>query len=88
MYRLLLYATLDQNSGASPDDVDNYFNRQFKIDHPEWCLKGRGKYAFDFAYPEVRAERFAVAEETVNRYDIDGLEIALGSRSGPRRFAS
>ena len=69
------YASLRQTHQVSPDDVDDYFNWQFKIDHPEWCLKGRGKYAFNFAYPKVRAERFALAEETVNRYEVDGFEI-------------
>ena len=72
---LEFYASLRQTHSVAPDDVDNYFNWQFKIDHPEWCLKGQGKYAFNFAYPEVRAERFALAEETVNRYDVDGFEI-------------
>ena len=72
---LEFYASLRQTSGAPPEEVDNYFGSQFKIDHPELCLKGRGKYAFNFAYPEVRAERFALAEETVNRYDVDGFEM-------------
>jgi len=72
---LEFYASLRQTHQVSPEDVDNYFNWQFKIDHPEWCLKGRGKHAFNFVYPEVRAERLALAEETVNRYDVDGFEI-------------
>ncbi|MFP6641242.1 MAG: family 10 glycosylhydrolase, partial [Myxococcota bacterium] len=72
---LVFYASLRQTHSCASDDVDNYFNWQFKIDHPEWCLQGRGKHAFNFAYPEVRAERFALAEETVNRYEVDGFEI-------------
>ena len=72
---LKFYASLRQTHSVSPEDVDNYFNWQFKIDHPEWCLKGRGKHGFNFVYPEVRAERFALAEETVNRYEVDGFEI-------------
>ena len=72
---LAFYASLRQTHAVASDDVHNYFNWQFKIDHPEWCLRGKRKHAFDFSYPEVRAERFALAEETVNRYDVDGFEI-------------
>ena len=72
---LEFYASLRQTHAVSSADVDNYFNWQFKIDHPEWCLRGRGKDAFNFAYPEVRQERFALAEETVERYAVDGFEI-------------
>lgn len=67
--------SLRMSHGLSPKDMDSVFNLQFKIDHPEWCLKGRGKYCFDWAYPEVRAERFALIEETANNYAIDGFEI-------------
>lgn len=72
---LRIYGSVRQTHQVSPKDVDNYFNWQFKIDHPEWCLRGRGKHAFDFKHPEVRAERFVLAEEAVTRYDLDGLEI-------------
>ena len=76
---LEFFGSLRQSHQADPrdkDDVVNWmFNWQFRIDHPEWCLKGRGKYAFDWSHPEVREERFALIEETVNEYDIDGFEI-------------
>ncbi len=72
---LKFYGSLRQTHGISSDEKESYFNWQFKIDHPEWCLKGRGKYGFNFIYPEVRAERFALAEEAVNEYDLDGFEI-------------
>ena len=66
---------------SDPSDVTNAHNWQFKIDHPEWVLKGDDspdrKNAFNWKYPEVRAERFAIAEETVTRYDVDGLELDL-----------
>ena len=67
-------ASYRQTHSVAPDDVDNYFNWQFKIDHPEWCLKGKGAHGFNFIHPEVRAERFALAEEAVNDYDVDGIE--------------
>ena len=73
------FGSLRQSHSADPADQDDevgwMFNWQFRIDHPEWCLKGRGKYGFDWTHPEVRAERFALIEETVNEYDIDGFEI-------------
>ena len=66
---------------SNPADVNNAHNWQFKIDHPEWVLKGddspNRKNAFNWIYPEVRAERFAIAEETLTRYDVDGLELDL-----------
>ncbi len=73
------FGSLRQSHSVDPADkhegVGFMFNWQFRIDHPEWCLKGRGKYCFDWTHPEVRAERFALVEETVNEYDVDGLEI-------------
>ena len=73
------FGSLRQSHLADPADQDDavnwMFSWQFRIDHPEWCLKGRGKYAFDWTHPEVRAERFALIEETVNEYDVDGFEI-------------
>lgn len=66
---------------SDPADVTNAHNWQFKIDHPEWVLEGDDspdrKNAFNWKYPEVRAERFAIAEETITRYDVDGLELDL-----------
>ena len=57
--------------------VDSTHTWQFKLDHPEWCLKGPGKYALSWVHSEVRAERFALIEETVNNYDMDGFEVDL-----------
>ncbi len=66
---------------SDPADATNAHNWQFKIDHPEWVLKGDDspdrKNAFNWTFPEVRAERLAIAEETVARYDVDGLELDL-----------
>lgn len=67
---------------SDPSDVTTPHNWQFKIDHPEWVLRGSDsdpdrKNAFDWKYPEVRAERLAIAEETCTRYDVDGLELDL-----------
>ena len=67
---------------SDPADTVNAHNWQFKIDHPEWALKGSAsdpnrKNNFNWKHPEVRAERFAIAEETCARYDVDGIELDL-----------
>lgn len=67
---------------SDPADAGNAHNWQFKIDHPEWVLKGSAsdpnrKNNFNWKHPEVRAERFAIAEETCTRYDVDGIELDL-----------
>ena len=74
---LQIYGSLRLNHRIDPAEVDATDNWQFRIDHPEWCLRGRGKYHFNFVYPEVRAERLALIEEAVNRYDLDGFELEI-----------
>ena len=61
--------------GSDPSNLVTAHNWRFRIDHPEWCLKGKGKYNFNWVHPEVRAERFALIEEAVNKYDMDGFEV-------------
>ena len=67
---------------SSDPYVDGLHNWKFKLDHPEWVLKGDAsdpsrKNNFNWIHPEVRAERFALAEEAVHRYDMDGFELDL-----------
>ena len=67
---------------SDPNDVNNAHNWKFKIDHPEWVLKGDSKEDlrrnnFNWVYPEVRQERFEIIAETLNKYDIDGIELDL-----------
>ena len=67
---------------SSDPHVDGLHNWQFKLDHPEWVLKGDAadparKNNFNWIHPEVRAERFALIEEAVQRYDMDGFELDL-----------
>ena len=69
------FVSLRMSHPADPSEPDDMFTWTFRNEHPEWCLKGPGKFAFDWTYPEVRAERFALIEETVNKYDIDGFEV-------------
>ena len=72
---LQLYGSIRTTHPKDPQHADDPDNWQFRIDHPEWCLKGRGRYNFNWAYPEVRAERLALIDEAVSKYDLDGLEI-------------
>ena len=67
---------------SSDPAVDSLHNWQFKIDHPEWVLGDdpadpNRKNHFNWIQPEVRAERFALIEEAVHRYDMDGFELDL-----------
>ena len=70
------FGSMRLTHSSDPADVTNAHNWQFKIDHPEWVLKGDDspdrKNAFNWKYSEVRAERLAIAEETCTRYDVDG----------------
>ena len=61
---------------------------RLKTEHPEYLLgdslevyeRGRAwkfspQTAFNYAIPEVRAYKLAVIQETLDRYDVDGLEL-------------
>ena len=48
---------------------------RFGLDHPDWRLKENNIRGFDFRQPGVRQTLLDVAEETLARYDVDGLEI-------------
>ena len=71
------FASLRLTHSSDPKQPEHAHNWQFKIDHPEWCLKGEHKYNFNWVYPEVPAERLSIVEETVNRYNIEGFEVDL-----------
>ena len=47
-----------------------------KRDHPEWLLGEKGPYktSYNFALPEVRDYKLALAQETIENYDLDGLD--------------
>ncbi len=70
---LEFFASIRQALAGDPT-IDSVFNSRFKLEHPQWCLKS-GSHNFDFSHPEVRAERYAFIEETVKRYDVDGIEL-------------
>ena len=80
----LLYATLlvQQGSGVRGVDVRT---SDFRLDNKHLEIGARGGLDGDFAgaecldfmRDEVRAERLAVIQETVERYDVDGFELQL-----------
>jgi uncharacterized lipoprotein YddW (UPF0748 family) len=60
------------------DHGNDILRTQFLIAHPDWRLgteQYRGKGTMDFGRDEVRSYSFRLIEETVNRYDCDGIEL-------------
>ena len=47
-----------------------------KRDHPDWLLgeEGPRKTAYNFALPQVREHKLALATEAIENYDLDGLD--------------
>ncbi len=77
---LEFFASLRLTHGGNPENVDTPDTPQFKIDHPQWCLRGDEadplrRFHFNWVFPQVRQERFALIEETANHYQVDGLEL-------------
>ena len=69
------FASLRLTHSSDPKQLAHHNNWQFRIDHPEWCIRGEGKYNFNWIHPEVPAERLAIIEETVNRFTVAGAKI-------------
>jgi hypothetical protein len=64
----------DSRLAGGPDDPDL---APFKRRHPEWLLgePGFGRFAYNFALPEVRQYRTALIREAIANYDLDGLDL-------------
>ena len=64
----------------------------FRRNNPHLEIRARGDLdadlpeidGLDFAHAEVRQERFALIEETLSEYDVDGFELQLNIH--PRFF--
>ena len=56
--------------------LDNPMMSPMKRAHPDWLLGGDGpaRMAYNFAIPEVRDYRLALATEAIHGYDLDGLD--------------
>ena len=72
---LQMWGSIRTNHGQDPAFIDTADNSTFQIDHPELHLTTAPGHPFNWAYPEVRAERLALFEEAVTNYDLDGMEI-------------
>ena len=92
---MLLYPTLLLNQGQRGASIEeDVRSSKFRIEnrHLEIGSKGDlsnfpGKYNLDFKHQEVRQERFALVEEVIQNYPIDGLELQLNYISpGPYFF--
>jgi len=81
---LLLYPTLLVQQGSGEREVDTRTsNFRLENKHLEIGASGelppgfKGAEFLDFKHQEVRDERFALIEETLNRYPVDGFELQL-----------
>ena len=81
---LLVYPVLLVQQGTGKRGVDTRASDfRFNNRHLEIGAAGGidpsfpGFHGLDFKYEEVRNERFALVEETVNRYQVDGFELQL-----------
>ncbi len=85
---LLLYPTLlvQQWSGDPEADPGNFARTSsFRLENKHLEIGARGDldpearstHYLDFKHEEVRGERFALIQETVDRYPVDGFELQL-----------
>ncbi len=57
---------------------ENILSCKFKREHPELLIKDEQwwtKLCLDYAHKEVRDRRFTIIRETVDRFDVDGVEL-------------
>ena len=81
---LLVYPTLLVQQGAGERGEDTRCSN-FWFDNPHLSIGARGdlepghpaERLMDFTHEEVREERFALIQETLDNYDIDGFELQL-----------
>lgn len=72
------WITLRMNDCHNNDIDDHPFHGSFWRKNPQWRRRNTtGYYAtcLDYARPEVRAYFQALVQETLDRYDVDGLEL-------------
>lgn len=72
------WITLRMNDVHDQDNVDHPIHGVFWREHPEYWRQGSDGYfarAFDFGHQAVRDYYLALVDETLERYDVDGLEL-------------
>ncbi|MBI1369623.1 MAG: family 10 glycosylhydrolase [Planctomycetes bacterium] len=67
----------DTHDHHLPDTLNNRYFSPMKREHPQWLLgeKDWRATSYNFAVPQVRAYRMALIEETIDKYDLDGLNL-------------
>lgn len=81
---ILIYPTLLVQQGRGPKEEDVRCS-DFRFDNPHLEIGAHddvdesfpGYTCLDFMHDEVREERFALVEEVLNRYDVDGFELQM-----------
>lgn len=72
------WISLRMNDVHNNDEADHPIHSGFWRDNPRLYRRGYAGYfarAFDFSHAEVRQYYMSLIEETLERYDIDGLEL-------------
>ena len=66
----------DIHDSTLAGDLEDPLMSPMKRLHPDWLVGGEGRIrtAYNFALPEVRAYRLALAREAIENYDLDGLD--------------
>ena len=66
----------DTHDSRLPGQLNDPLMSPMKRRNPHWLLKADGwaKTSYNYALPEVRAYRLALAEEAIANYDLDGLD--------------
>ena len=59
-----------------PGGIDDPLMSPMKRKKPHWLIGGTSRFrtCYNYALPEVRAYRLALAEEAIANYDLDGLD--------------
>lgn len=77
-HKISPWITLRMDDCHYNGEPDHPFHGEFWKEHPEFQIKGRSDYfahCLDYAHPEVRDYYMALVVETLDRYDVDGLEL-------------
>ena len=66
----------DTHDSGLPGGINDPLMSPMKRKNPHWLLRGSGRSrtSYNYALPEVRAYRLALAEEAIANYDLDGLD--------------
>ena len=91
---MLLYPALLVNQGRRGSRQEDVRSSLFRLDNQHLEIGARGDLdpefpgltSLDFKHPEVREERFALIEEVLRNYPVDGFELTLAYQSPSPHF--